>query len=498
MLNPFHDWRKSLHWLLPGVGCLLIGWACLTVWRHNYAPGNIQVTASAGSSATRRYQLASILANYAVDNGLDMQLVDSVGSEETLQLVDAGEIDVGLVSGGFVQQNHPNVRQLATIGPEPMHLLVKSNLVANAHCDLAVLKNLRVNLGSPGSGTYALATEILEFCDLHPQDAQGKGDYIPCYINNDELIERARAIRTAPSARAAELIAELPDAVFMLNPLPSRVAKGLVTAANYKLLPLPFCQSFRINNLQHLGNQPSRIDRRQVTPTVIPASSYRAINSVPEEDCETLGVPLIVVARAGLSSTAAKRLIATLYESQFANEMPPADLLSSTTAYPLHAAVTPFLVRRKPVAMRDLVDVMQKLLSVFGAFSAGVLAVLSFYRRRKTKSASVYVSEIGQIERLSWDQSTVPGDPSAAEDQQRIIHLEEQLAQLKQRIINDYAVGQFTGEAAFANLMTLISDTRMSLKRTSSSAQESPTFRLIPRKRPIAASSSPTAIKRSA
>lgn len=498
MLNSFHDWRKSLHWLLPAIGCLMIGWAVLILWRHRNPAGPVQVTCSAGSPATRRAQLASILANYAAANRLDIHLVDSAGTEEILQLIDASEIDVGLVSGGFVGQNHPHVRQLATIGTEPLHLLVKSDLVTHMPCDLAVLKNRRVNVGTPGSGACALANEVLDFCGLRPKDAQGHGDYFQLCLSPDELVERARAIKSAPAAQAGKLAAELPDAVFVLNPLPSRVVKELVSAAEYDILPLPFCQSFRINSLQHLSGEGQRIDRRHVTSSIIPASTYRAINSVPAGDCETIGVPLMVVARADLSPTAVKRLITTLYESPFAAEMPPVDLLTSSTEYPLHAAVAGFLQRRKPVAMRDLADAMQNLLSAFGAFSAGVLAVIGYYRRRKTKSALVYASEIGQIERLSWDPTNEGKSLPSSHEQQRVTHLEEQLAQLKQRIINDYAVGQFTGEAAFANLMTLISDTRMSLKRTQSAVPESAVLRFIPRDEQRSASPPSASVKVSA
>lgn len=484
MMNDSSSWHRHLHWILPALGCGLLAWAALTVWRVNVLPGSVKITCSGGAPATSRAELASVLARYAAADGLDIQLVDSAGSEETLQLVDAGAIDVGLVSGGFLQQHYANVRQLATIGTEPLHLLVKSQYVTHLPCDLAILKDRRVNVGAIGSGTHALAIEILEFAGLKAKDEHGRGDYTQSSIGIDELTARARAIGQAPPARAAELVAALPDAVFWLNSLPSHAVQELIAAADYELIPLPFCESFRINGMQHLGNAAHRIDRRQVTKGRIPAFTYRAINGVPAADCETLGVPLIVVARAGLSNQAVDQLVAALYEGPFAGENPPADLLARGSEFPLHSAVTTYLQRRKPVAVRDLVDVMQKLLSVFGAFSAGVLAVLSFYRRRRTKSASSYVSEIGQIERLSWRDAPTADEHSTLIHRERLGQLEEQLVELKQRIIQDYAVGRFTGEAAFANLMTLITDTRQSLKRVRQPSHEIPALRFPQQEEP--------------
>ena len=486
-------WQNYFHWLLPIVGCCLLGCAAYSAFKSHLGSAKHEITCSGGSSVTRRGQLASIFARYAESNGLDVEVVDCAGSEEALKLVDSGKIDVGFVSGGFLKEHHPNVRQLATIGVEPLHLLVKSELITNSPCDLGILKNRRVEVGLPGSGAYAMATEVLAFCGLAAKDAQGKGDYFQVSLGNDKLVSLAGAIRGAEPDVAKALSVELPDAAFLLNSLPSRVVKELVAAGDYDLIPLPFSQSFRINGQQHLGNAQHRIDRRQVTQTVIPASTYRAINSVPLTDCATLGVPLIVVTHAGLSNATANRLIASLYEGPFAHEMPPADLLTSGAEYPLHPVVTPHLQRLKPVAMRDLVDVMQKLLSVFGAFSAGVLAVLGFYRRRKAKSASVYVSEIGEIERMSWSKLSSMEEDQAVEEQTRIKELEAQLVRLKQRIMEDYKVGQFTGEAAFANLMTLISDTRLSLKQANQTVHGSPSLRVIPRRSTSAAASRPSA-----
>jgi TRAP-type uncharacterized transport system substrate-binding protein len=483
-------WHNHAHWLWPLAGCCLLGWAAYSTYHHYFDLGRYQVSCSGGALVTRRSQVASTFARYAEANGLDVEMVDCAGSEEVLRLVDSGAIEVGFVSGGFRPESHPHVRQLATIGTEPLHLIVKSELVTHSPCDLGILKGRRVEVGLPGSGAHALATEILAFGGLKPKDAQGNGDYYPVRIGNNELMARARAIKAAGPERAQELIAELPDAAFLLNPLPSHVVKDLVSAAEYDLIPLPFCESFRLNGQQHLGDDYHRIDRRQVKPAVIPAFTYRAINSVPSGDCDTLGVPLIVVANANVPHAKIKRLIGALYEGPFAREMPPADLLASGAQYTLHPVVTPYLQRLKPIAMRDVVDVMQKVLSVLGAFSAGALAVVGYYRRRKAKSASVYVSEIGQLERLLLGHVA---EAHAIDERERAQELEAQLGKLKQRIIDDYALGKFTGEAAFANLMSLISDTRLSIKQSNRLAGGSTPLRAISAQPSQKASSLPAA-----
>jgi TRAP-type uncharacterized transport system substrate-binding protein len=444
--------------------------------------GTPQITCSGGAGIAQRTQLASIFSRHSEFNGLDVEIVDTAGSEETLKLVDQGAIDVGFVVGAYSPENYANVRQLATIGTAPLHLLVKSELITHSPCDLGVLKNRVVEVGHPGSGSHALATEVLEFCEFKAKDALGNGDYYQVSRGNVELISLARAIRAAEPNRAKELAANLPDAVFLLDPLPSNVAHELIAAADYDIIPLLFRESFRLNGQHVSGDQRRRIDRLLVTQVTIPACAYRAIDPVPSADLPTLGVPIMVVVRANLPSAEAKRLIATIYEGPFAHEMPPADLLASRAQYPLHPAVTAYLQARKPVAMRELVDRLQKALSLFGAFTAGVLAVLGFYRRRKAKSALTYVSEIGQIERLSWEESQPIRDKSPVDDPEHLRELQARLASLKQRIIDDYALGRFTGEPVFSNLMTLVADTRQSLESAHRPTSEPDSLRITPRR----------------
>src|SRR5262245_28753781 len=86
------------------------------------------LTLTAGSQSGLRHQMGLALTKEAGPYGLDFELVATAGSEEALEQVDAGKIDVALVQGGLAARHRANVRQVAALHVEPLHLLVKQEL----------------------------------------------------------------------------------------------------------------------------------------------------------------------------------------------------------------------------------------------------------------------------------------------------------------------------------------------------------------------------------
>src|SRR5688572_29380077 len=59
------------------------------------------LTITGGSTSGLRHHLAAALSQEGQDFRLDIRLVPTAGSEDALQKVDAGQIDVALVQGGL-------------------------------------------------------------------------------------------------------------------------------------------------------------------------------------------------------------------------------------------------------------------------------------------------------------------------------------------------------------------------------------------------------------
>lgn len=105
---------------------VLVGLAWWMHWSGTpWGSQSRRFTVTAGSAAGRRHAIAESLAQYAQREAIDLNVVVTSGSREALQKVQENEINFALVQGGLAQPDYPDVRQVAVLHLEPLHLLVK-------------------------------------------------------------------------------------------------------------------------------------------------------------------------------------------------------------------------------------------------------------------------------------------------------------------------------------------------------------------------------------
>jgi hypothetical protein len=198
------------------------------------------------------------------------------GTLEALEEVDSpSEIKCALVIGGVTTRDYPHVRTVTSLAKEHLHLLVKREL---AEKGIAGLCGKRIALGPPTTASYHVARDVLNFAGLlATMETQSGGYGIEPMTPQEALRELARIEALGEAARA-EAIARLPDAAMFLAPLPSPLARHLVTGFGYKLVPLPFAEAYGLDRL----SRPSRCDRREGTSVGAAGSttSPRAIISI--------------------------------------------------------------------------------------------------------------------------------------------------------------------------------------------------------------------------
>src|SRR5262249_55256321 len=150
------------------------------------------------------------LAEHLRNSPVQLRMIATVGSEEALEKVNSRELDLALVQGGLFAPELGNLRQVAALYTEPLHLLVRKELAAAVTQDLAALKGKRINLSQHGSGTYLLSKGVLEFAGIKvPQDG-GQGDCIPTTLGKEELVVMGEKLLAAPPGQKAELLKQVP------------------------------------------------------------------------------------------------------------------------------------------------------------------------------------------------------------------------------------------------------------------------------------------------
>ncbi len=164
--------RKSLR---DGVFALL-GLAALGLaayfWMHEPTEPPVTLRMSAGQAAGERHRIAEVLRHEAARHSITINLRPTAGSDEALRDVEARRLDAALAQGGLDLSDRPDLRQVATLHVEPLHLLVKEEFHDEVSEALSALRGKVVDLGERGSGTYCLATDVMTFAGLSPRDFQ--------------------------------------------------------------------------------------------------------------------------------------------------------------------------------------------------------------------------------------------------------------------------------------------------------------------------------------
>ncbi len=95
-----------------------------------------------------------------LQDGIELELVQSEGSVENIKLLKSGAVDIAFVQGGLAQTDDSDLLfSLGSIYFEPVWLFHRQGLDVGFLTDLS---QRRIAVGAEGSGTRALAMQILE------------------------------------------------------------------------------------------------------------------------------------------------------------------------------------------------------------------------------------------------------------------------------------------------------------------------------------------------
>jgi TRAP-type uncharacterized transport system substrate-binding protein len=440
-------------WIAPFMGLAALA---VALFLYFYTPGqrtNV-LSLTAGQKQTTRNQVALALQNAGTTFGIQMEIHECAGSEDALDRVNAGKLDLALVQGGLRVDGRPNVRQVATLNIEPLHLLVKKELLDRVSKNLAALEGKTVNVGTIGSGTNSLASESLAFAGLHPQNGGGKGGYVATRLSSVELLAENDRSR-------------LPDAVLLVSCLPSEMTKYLVNERDYRLVPLPFGEAFSLDGLRtDAGRLPSatggRVVRGRVQAVVIPAFTYHVEPPVPPTELPTLGTRLLLVTHKDVDAGAVQRLVETVYATEFATVLrPPLDvkLLELPPEFPWHQGTRVYQERNTPVVSGMVMDSAHKGFAIFAAAASGMFVLWQWLRQRnqflRDRGFSKYINKITYIE-----ETAMRAERDQIGGVELLQELRMQLAGLKSEALARFTEGELSGHELMQGFLVQVNDVR--------------------------------------
>jgi TRAP-type uncharacterized transport system substrate-binding protein len=433
---------------------------CLAAYNYVacYCGAPIRLTLSGGNVCRLRSEMTKRICSEVWNEGIELARVEDTNSETICDDVNTHRLDLGLVLGGFPADAHKNVRQVATLGVEPLHLLVRPEKVKSGATSLDVLRGLRVSLGEQGTNGAKLAADLLRFAGLQAATPKAPGDFEAMYSREGETVAQLQTWKRAAAPVRAVLAERLPDAFFVVESLPSPLVDELVKTAGYQFVPLPYATALHLNNRRDDAHLEGGLESNRIEAITIPAFTYGIAPASPPQDCPTFGLRLLLIAHKDVPLTAVVRLLRALDKGMAQRYHVDLDAVGVLSEFPIHPGAAAFAKDRRPLTLSQMLEPITNFLSVIGAGGAGGLALWGFLRGLRSVNPDVHLRQIDRIERLlsgSEQDESAPKLP-----REFIDYLESRLAQIKQAAIEDYANGRFQGDDALVSILTLTADTR--------------------------------------
>jgi len=321
---------------------LLLGLAAK--FAYELLPRHFNLSLTGGGLLSNRHHLAKILSEEAGQQHLSIRVMPTTGSIQAMDLVDAGKLDLAFIQGGL-DSNYENIRHVATISPELIHVLVKPGIES-----IKDIRGKTVNMGSLAGGTRIVAKQIFDLSGL-----KNGVDYVEKNFSERDLIEMRPE--------------RLPDVIILISYAPSDVVDVMVKKHGYDLLEMPFPPSLAIR----LG---------WVADAKILGYMYSIVPAVPPKDIQVIGVDLHLIANKNVDPRAVAGVIETLYGPRVANrfgqKIPESELLSPS-GFPISSGTELYLSRKEPLLTEALMDKLKALFGLLMTLGSTLLVVFKWF-----------------------------------------------------------------------------------------------------------------------
>jgi len=243
MISKVNILSKLKYWI-PGLVVLLLGVFVLS--RFSEPPAPKKLTLLTGPAKGAYYKFGLQYASYMRQNGVEVDVVVTRGSvENSARIASGGGAVIGFVQGGTVNAAaQPDLVSLGSLYYEPLWVFYRGE--QDLLEDLRHLRGKRIAIGPVGSGTRAVAIELLRENGLC--DGDGKGS------------SGTRLLTLSSEAAVAALTSEDPaqrvDAAFFILGCRAPMLSRLIAGKGVRLMNfrrhLSYRQRIRFLSTVHL------------------------------------------------------------------------------------------------------------------------------------------------------------------------------------------------------------------------------------------------------
>lgn len=448
--------RRRATWLTAVLGLTALGAALVLALRAK-EPIPERTTLTAGPNITSRAVIARSLVAELVHRGIEAEIVETANTLDQLDAVRAREVDFAMVSSALeLHRLYPELREVTPLFVEALHLLVKQELAGSFQDGkLEGLHGLRVDLGPPRSASALLSEDVLNFARIRCASEPG-----PTACRREQFELMTLLERVGNGERET-----LPDAIFHLGSVPSKIASELIEKHDYALVSLPFANAFRLAGMisdDTRDRSDDMIERRSTIEYILPPFLYGTSPPIPAQPLATVGARLVLVAHRDLPPKLVEAVVETVLATRFARVPDPPltrALLKRPPQLPLHAGSIAYLAREHPIFAASDVDRLANGLSVLGALvGAGLFAWQAWRQRARSARDAIFTGY--QLEVAAIEKRIAELELAAQLELEPLVEMQRALLKLKSDALARFSAGELGDQASVSDLLTPLNSAR--------------------------------------
>ncbi|MBT3791006.1 MAG: TAXI family TRAP transporter solute-binding subunit [Alphaproteobacteria bacterium] len=191
--------------IVPAAALIIGGFVLAWQFVEPAAPDKLSI--STGSKTGAYFAFGNQYKAYFAAQGVELDVQNSAGSVENLSRLQRGDdTHVAFMQGGIGDaKSNPGLKALGSVYYEPIWVFVRNNPNAGR---LTELKGKRIAVGAPGSGTRAVAVQLLGDNGINEQTAtlvnQGSADATKGLISGE--LDAAIIVTSVNSATVRKLV----------------------------------------------------------------------------------------------------------------------------------------------------------------------------------------------------------------------------------------------------------------------------------------------------
>lgn len=370
---------------------------------YGLIPRTYVATITGGDIVTNRHFLAKILESEAQKVGITLIVKPVHGAITELEAVSDGHVDLALIQGGL-ETTYRDVEHVATILPEPVHLLVKPYVKG-----MADLRGRSVNLGPKDGGVRDIGIALTRFAG---------------YTENADYVET----NYADEALLALPEHKMPDAIITISSVPSYLVELLVKKHQYRVAEIPFPEALALRygwvaNGQILGY------------------TYNLNPPVPEKNIVTVAVNMHLVANARVDPALVEKLLEVLYSPSLASHLRQQlddKRVTIPSGYPFSAGLTRYLHRNDSLLTLETWNKIQSSFALLMSFAGMFIVIVRWFRGvpqslHHDAELHAYLAEVAAFERELSKMASVKSIERA-----RLVEIDARLVEVKTDLLSRY------------------------------------------------------------